>query len=68
MTAELTSAGLRHGREVMSFEENLSGMDFFESENGASKRCFAAARFANKTKRLAFGNGQRDVVNGFDMA
>ena len=43
-------------------------MDFFKTENGASKRCFTAARFADKTKRLAFGNGQRDIVNGFDMA
>ena len=43
-------------------------MDFFQSENGASKRCFAAAGFTDKTKRFAFGDGQRDVVNGFDMA
>ena len=56
--AELPSLRFRHGREVMPFEQDLPGMDFFKPENGASKRRLTAARFADKTKRFAFGDGQ----------
>ena len=42
----------------MPFEQDLPGMDFFKPENGAPKRRLAAAGFADKTERLAFGDGQ----------
>ena len=68
MTAELPPLRFRHGREVMPFEQNLSGMDLFEAENGAAKRCLAATGFSDETKRLAFGKCEGDVIDGFDMS